>query len=145
MQVQVQEQKLKRKVKLSQILKNATEEQCFGQFMKISEITDLDDENHLTKSKTKSIKICVNGLLMSKSGIGDESSKPLSIYEYVADDEDILWACRTLGIDPDYRIKCNKCNLLGDGYHIYRVLEHMNDYHMASFKEIGSYLEIFGL
>ena len=72
MQVQVQEQKLKRKVKLSQILKNATEEQCFGQFMKISEITDLDDENHLTKSKTKSIKICVNGLLMSKSGIGDE-------------------------------------------------------------------------
>jgi hypothetical protein len=145
MQVQVQEQKLKRKVKLSQILKNATEEQCFGQFMKISEITDLDDENHLTKSKTKSVKICVNGLLMSKSGIGDESSMPLSIYEYVADDEDILRAYRTLGIDPYYRIKCNKCNLLGDGYHIYRVLEHMNDYHMASFKEIGSYLEIFGL
>ena len=143
MQVQVQEQKLKRKVKLSQILKNATEEQCFGQFMKISEITDLDDENHLTKSKTKSVKICVNGLLMSKSGIGDESSTP--IYEYVADDEDILRAYRALGIDPYYRIKCNKCNLLGDGYHIYRVLEHMNDYHMASFKEIGSYLEIFGL
>ena len=145
MQVQVQKQKLKRKVKLSQILKNATEEQCFGQFMKISEITDLDDENHQTKSKTKSVKICVNGLLMSKSGIGDESSMPLSIYEYVADDEDILRAYRTLGIDPYYRIKCNKCNLLGDGYHIYRVLEHMNDYHMASFKEIGSYLEIFGL
>ena len=96
MQVQVQEQKLKRKVKLSQILKNATEEQCFGQFMKISEITDLDNENHLTKSKTKSVKICVNGLLMSKSGIGDESSTPLSIYEYVADDEDILRAYRAL-------------------------------------------------
>ena len=143
MQVQVQEQKLKRKVKLSQILKNATEEQCFGQFMKISEITDLDDENHLTKSKTKSVKICVNGLLMSKSAIGDESSTP--IYEYVADDEDILRAYRALGIDPYYRIKCNKCNLLGDGYHIYRVLEHMNDYHKTSFKEIGSYLEIFGL
>jgi hypothetical protein len=145
MQVQVQEQKLKRKVKLSQILKNATEEQCFGQFMKISEITDLDDENHLTKSKTKSVKICVNGLLMSQSGIEDESSTPLSIYEYVADDEDILQAYRTLGIDPYYRIKCSKCNLLGDGYHIYRVLEHMNDYHKTSFKEIGSYLEIFGL
>ena len=145
MQVQVQEQKLKRKVKLSQILKNATEEQCFGQFMKISEITDLDGENHLTKSKTKSVKVCVNGLLMSKSAIGDESSTPLSIYEYVADDEDILQAYRTLGIDPYYRIKCSKCNLLGDGYHIYRVLEHMNDYHLASFKEIGSYLELLGL
>jgi hypothetical protein len=144
MSVQIQEQKLKRKVKLSQILKNATEEQCFGQFMKISEISDLD-EDHQTKSRAKSVKVCVNGLLMSKSAIEDESSTPLSIYEYVADDEDILQAYRTLGIDPYYRIKCNKCNLLGDGYHIYRVLEHMNDYHMASFKEIGSYLEIFGL
>ena len=45
---------------------------------------------------------------MSKSGIGDESSMPSSIYEYVADDEDILLAYRTLGIDPYYRIKCNK-------------------------------------
>jgi hypothetical protein len=144
MSVQIQEQKLKRKVKLSQILKNATEEQCFGQFMKISEISDLD-EDHQTKSRAKSVKVCVNGLLMSKSAIGDESSTPLSIYEYVADDEDILQAYRTLGIDPYYRIKCNKCNLLGDGYHIYRVLEHMNDYHLASFKEIGSYLEILGL
>ena len=112
--------------------------------MKISEISDLD-EDHQTKSRAKSVKVCVNGLLMSKSGIGDESSMPLSIYEYVADDEDILRAYRALGIDPYYRIKCNKCNLLGDGYHIYRVLEHMNDYHRASFKEIGSYLEIFGL
>ena len=145
MSVQVQEQKQKQQVRLSQILKNTTEEQCFGHFMKISEISDLDEENHQIKSRAKSVKVCVNGLLMSKSGIGDESSRPLSIYEYVADDEDILRAYRTLGIDPYYRIKCNKCNLLGDGYHIYRVLEHMNDYHRASFKEIGSYLETLGL
>jgi hypothetical protein len=144
MSVQIQEQKVRQQVKLSQILKNATEEQCFGHFMKISEISDLD-EDHQTKSRAKSVKVCVNGLLMSKSAIGDESSTPLSIYEYVADDEDILQAYRTLGIDPYYRIKCSKCNLLGDGYHIYRVLEHMNDYHLASFKEIGSYLEILGL
>ena len=144
MSVQIQDQKVRQQVKLSQILKNATEEQCFGHFMKISEISDLD-EDHQTKSRAKSVKVCVNGLLKSKSAIEDESSTPLSIYEYVADDEDILQAYRTLGIDPYYRIKCNKCNLLGDGYHIYRVLEHMNDYHHASFKEIGSYLELLGL
>ena len=139
MLVQIQEQK--QSVKLSEILKNATEEQCFGQFMKISESTD-----YQTTSITKStVKVCVNGLLMSKAGIGDESSTPLSIYEYIADDDDILKAYRTLGIDPYYRIKCNKCNLLGDGYHLYRILEHMNDYHHASFKEIGSYLETLGL
>src|ERR687888_1129613 len=110
--------------------------------MKISESTDLDEDNQ-TKSITKStVKVCVNGLLMSKAGIGDESSTPLSIYEYIADDDDILKAYRTLGIDPYYRIKCTKCNLLGDGYHFYRVLEHMNDYHRASFKEMGSYLEM---
>jgi hypothetical protein len=143
MSVQIQEQ-VRQQVKLSQILKNATEEQCFGHFMKISEISDLD-EDHQTKSRAKSVKVCVNGLLKSKSAIEDESSTPLSIYEYVADDEDILQAYRTLGIDPYYRIKCSKCNLLGDGYHIYRVLEHMNDYHLASFKEIGSYLELLGL
>jgi hypothetical protein len=83
--------------------------------------------------------------MMSKAGIGDGSSTPLSIYEYIADDDDILKAYRTLGIDPYYRIKCTKCNLLGNGYHLYRVLEHMNDYHHASFEEIGSYLEILGL
>ena len=139
MLVQIQEQK--QSVKLSEILKNATEEQCFGQFMKISESTD-----YQTTSIIKStVKVCVNGLLMSKAGIGDESSTPLSIYEYIADDDDILKAYRTLGIDPYYRIKCNKCNLLGDGYHLYRVLEHMNDYHRTSFKEIGSYLEMLGL
>jgi hypothetical protein len=43
------------------------------------------------------------------------------------------------------RSKSNKCNLLGDGYHIYRVFEHMNDCNCASFKEIGSYLEILRL
>jgi hypothetical protein len=83
---------------------------------------------------------------MSKAGIvGDESSTTLSVYEYVADDDDILRAYRTLGVDPYYRIKCNKCNLLGDGYHLFRVLEHMNDHHRASFKEMGSYLETLGL
>ena len=145
--VQAQEQKQKQKVKLSHILKNATEEQCFGYFMKISEITDLDENHHQITSTTRSmVKLCVNGLLMSKAGIGDESSSTtLSVYEYVADDDDILRAYRSLGIDPYYRIKCNKCNLLGDGYHLYRVLEHMNDYHRASFKEIGSYLETLGL
>jgi hypothetical protein len=111
--------------------------------MKISESTDHED--HQTTITKSTVKVCVNGLLMSKAGIGDGSSTALSIYEYIADDDDILRAYRTLGIDPYYRIKCNKCNLLGDGYHIYRVLEHMNDYHRASFKEIGSYLEMLGL
>jgi hypothetical protein len=146
MLVQIQEQK--QKVKLSQILKNATEEQCFGHFIKISEITDLDEDHQTTSiTTTKSlVKVCVNGLLMSKAGIiGGESSTTLSAYEYVADDEDILRAYRTLGVDPYYRIKCNKCNLLGYGYHLCRVLEHMNDHHRASFKEIGSYLETLGL
>jgi hypothetical protein len=151
MLIQIQEKKQqKQKVKLSQILKTATEEQCFGYFMKISEITDLDEDNHhqITSSSTRKsmVKVCVNGLLMSKAGIGDESSSTiLSVYEYVADDDDILRAYRSLGIDPYYRIKCNRCNLIGDGYHLYRVLEHMNDYHRASFKEIGSYLETLGL
>ena len=144
--VQAQEQKQKQKVKLSQILKTATEEQCFGYFMKISEITDLDEDHHQITSTTRSmVKLCVNGLLMSKAGIGDESLTTLSVFEYVADDDDILSAYRNLGIDPYYRIKCNKCNLLDNGYHLYRVLEHMNDYHRASFKEIGSYLETLGL
>ena len=139
MLVQIQEQK--HKVKLSDILKSATEEQCFGQFMKISEST-----NYQTTSITKStVKVCVNGLIMSKAGIEDVSSTALSICEYIADDDDILKAYRTLGFDPYYRIKCNKCNLLGDGYHLYRVLEHMNDHHHASFKEMGSYLETLGL
>jgi hypothetical protein len=146
--VQAQEQKYKQKVKLSHILKTATEEQCFGSFMKISEITDLDEDNHyqITSSSTRKsmVKVCVNGLLMSKAGIEDESST-LSIYGYVADEDDILRAYRSLGIDPYYRIKCNRCNLFCDGYHLYCVLEHMNDYHRTSFKEIVSYLETLGL
>jgi len=149
MLVQIQEQK--HKVKISQILENATEGQCFGSFMKISEIADLGGNNHhqitspiLTTTKTV-VKLCVNGLLMSKAGIVDESLTTLSVFEYVADDDDILNAYRNLGIDPYYRIKCNKCNLLGEGYHLYRILEHMNDYHHASFKEIGSYIETLGL
>src|ERR671933_2997116 len=141
MLVQIQEQKQKQTVRLSDILKNATEEQCFGHFMKISESTD-----HRTTSITKStVKVCVNGLIMSKAGIEDVSSTALSICEYIADDDDILKAYRTLGFDPYYRIKCNKCNLLDYGYHLYRVLEHMNDHHHASFKEMGSYLETLGL
>jgi hypothetical protein len=147
--VQAQEQKQKQKVKLSHILKSATEGQCFGYFMKVSEITDQsEDHNQTTSSSTTStktvLKLCVNGLLMSKAGIGDESSTS-SIYDYVADEADILRAYRSLGIDPYYRIKCNRCNILDNGYHLYRVLEHMNDYHRASFKEIGSYLETLGL
>ena len=143
--MQTQEQKQEQKVKLSYILKNATEGQCFGYLMKVSQITDLDEDHHQITSTTESVlKVCVNGLLMSKSGIVDQSST-LSIYGYVSDDDDILRAYRNLGIDPYYRIKCNKCNLLDNGYHLYRVLEHMNDYHRASFKEIGSYLETLGL
>jgi hypothetical protein len=118
--------------------------------MKISEIKDLGENTHhqitsptLTTRKTV-LKLCVNGLLMSKAGIGDESST-LSIYDYVADEADILRAYRSLGIDPYYRIKCNRCKLFDNGYHLYRILEHMNDNHRASFKEIGSYLETLGL
>ena len=36
-----EEKKQKQNVKLSQILKDATEGQCFGYLMKVSEITDL--------------------------------------------------------------------------------------------------------
>jgi hypothetical protein len=146
MLVQTQEQKQEQKVKLSEILKNATEGQCFGYFMKISEITDLNEDHHhqITSTTESVLKVCVNGLLMSKSGIVDQLST-LSVYGYVADDDDILRAYKSLGIDPYYRIKCNRCNLLDNGYHLYRVLEHMNDYHRASFKEIGSYLETLGL
>ena len=146
--VEAEEQKKqKQNVKLSQILKDATEGQCFGYLMKVSEITELEEDHHQITSTISSesmLKLCVNGLLMSKSGIVDESST-LSIYEYLANEDDILRAYRKLEIDPYYRIKCNKCNLLGNEYYLYCVLEHMNDYHRASFKEIGSYLETLGL
>ena len=143
-----EEKKQKQNVKLSQILKDATEGQCFGYLMKVSQTRDLGEDPHhqITSRPSESmLKVCVNGLLMSKAGIGDESLTTLSVFEYVADDDDILNAYRNLGIDPYYRIKCNKCNLLGEGYHLYRILEHMNDYHHASFKEIGSYIETLGL
>jgi hypothetical protein len=142
-----EEKKQKQNVKLSQTLKDATEGQCFGYLMKVSKTRDVGENHHqITSTPSEPVlKVCVNGLLMSKSGIVDESSTTLSIYGYVADDDDILSAYRNLGIDPYYRIKCNKCNLLDNGYHLYRVLEHMNDYHRASFKEIGSYLETLGL
>ncbi len=145
MLVQIQEQKEKQKVKLSQILKDATKKQCFGQFMKISEIAESDEDSQATSTTKSMVNVCVNGLLMSKAGIGDESSMAFGVYEYVADDDDILKSYRNLGIDPYYRIQCNKCTLLGDGYPLYRVLEHMNDHHRASFKEIASYLETLGL
>jgi hypothetical protein len=130
------------KIKLSQILKNATERQCFGRFMRFSQTTNLGEYSQGIIAKPV-LEICVNGLLMLKAGIVDESLT-LSIDGYVADDADILKVYSSLGVDPYYRIKCNKRNLLGDGYHLYRALEHMNDYHRASFKEIGSYLETLG-
>ena len=51
----------------------------------------------------------------------------------------------SLGIDPYYKIKCNRCNMPDNGYHLYHVLEHINDHHWATFEEIGSYLEKLGL
>jgi hypothetical protein len=84
--------------------------------MKVSEITDLGENHHHQIISTPSesmLKVCFNGLLMSKSGIVDESSSTtLSIYGYVAYDDDILGAYRNLGIDPYYRIKCNKCRTI---------------------------------
>ena len=130
------------KLKLSQILKNATEGQCFGRFMRFSQTTNLSEYGQVVLAKPV-LEVCVNGLLMLKAGIAGESAT-LSLDGYVADDADILKVYARLGVDPYYRIKCNKCNLLGDGYILYRALEHMNDYHRSSFKEIGSYLETLG-
>ena len=55
-----------------------------------SEITDLGEDHYqLTSSTTtKMFKLCVNGSLMPKAGIGDESST-LSMYDYVADESDV--------------------------------------------------------
>jgi hypothetical protein len=142
MLAQVQEQKSgqSKKIKLSQILKNATEKQCFGQFMKFSKI---GQQGEVMSSRTVH-EVCANGLLMLKAGVTN-GSLTFSLYGYVADDADILKVYETLGVDPYFRIKCNKCNSLGDGCLLYRALEHMNDYHRASFNEIGSYLETLGL
>jgi hypothetical protein len=144
MLTQVQEQKSgqNKKIKLSQILKNATERQCFGQFMKFSKIVS-DEYSEVMSSRTVH-EVCANGLLMLKAGVTNGSST-FSLYGYVADDADILKVYEKLEVDPYYRIKCNKCNSLGDGWALYRALEHMNDYHRSSFNEIGSYLETLGL
>jgi hypothetical protein len=98
----------KEKIKLSQILKNATERQCFGQFMRISKITATDDYNQTISSKTVH-EVCANGLLMLKAGVTN-GSMTFSLYGYVADDADILKVYEALGVDPYYRIKCNRCN-----------------------------------
>jgi len=98
----------KEKIKLSQILKNATERQCFGQFMRISKITATDDYNQTISSKTVH-EVCANGLLMLKAGVTN-GSMTFSLYGYIADDADILKVYEALGVDPYYRIKCNRCN-----------------------------------
>jgi hypothetical protein len=61
--VQTQKQLSKQQMKLSQILKNATERQYFGQFMKISKITDAGECYKITSTKT-TLEVCVNGLLL---------------------------------------------------------------------------------
>jgi hypothetical protein len=59
------------------------------------------------------VKVCVSGLLMSKAGIGDGSSTALSICEYIADDDDILKAYRTLGIwELNHIIGSNATNVI---------------------------------
>jgi hypothetical protein len=58
MLMQTQEQKQKEKVKLSQILKNATEGQCFGYFMKISEITDLEELSQIASTTKTVLQVC---------------------------------------------------------------------------------------
>ena len=79
--VEAEEQKKqKQNVKLSQLLKDAMEGQCFGYLMKVSEITEIGEHHHheITSSSQSVLKVCVNGLLMSKSEIVDESSTTLS-------------------------------------------------------------------
>ena len=142
-QVQEQRSNHNKKIKLSQILKNANERQCFGQFMKFSIVSGSGEPSEVMSSRTVH-EVCANGLLMLRAG-ATNGSLTFSLYGYVPDDADILKVYETLEVDPYYRIKCNKCNSLGDGCVLYRALEHMNDYHHASFNEIGSYLETLGL
>jgi hypothetical protein len=123
--VQTQKQLSKQQMKLSQILKNATERQYFGQFMKISKITDAGECYKITSTKT-TLEVCVNGLLLLEADIVDKSPT-LSLYGHVAADAGILDVYRGLRIGPYHRIKCYKCNMLGDSYHLYWVLEHVND------------------
>ena len=69
MLAQFQEQKSDqdKKIKLSQILKNATERQCFGQFMKFSKIAS-GEHSKVMSSRTVH-EVCANGLLMLKAGV----------------------------------------------------------------------------
>jgi hypothetical protein len=65
--VEAQQQKQKQNVKLSQILKDATEGQCFGYLMKVSKTRDLGEHPHhhhqITSITSESVlKVCVNGL-----------------------------------------------------------------------------------
>ena len=143
-QIQKPKSNQNKKIKLSQILKNANERQCFGQFMKFSKIVSGSGEHSEVMSSRTVHEVCANGLLMLRAG-ATNGSLTFSLYGYVTDDADILKVYETLGVDPYYRIKCNKCNSLGDGCVLYRALEHMNDYHRTSFNEIGSYLETLGL
>jgi hypothetical protein len=105
MLAQVQEQKSNqnKKIKLSQILKNATERQCFGHFMKFSEITISGEHSQAMSSRTMH-EVCANGLLMIKAGVAN-GSMTFSLYGYVADDADILRVYETLGVDP-YLPRC---------------------------------------
>jgi hypothetical protein len=106
MQVQEEKSNQNEKIKLSQILKNATERQCFGQFMKFSKTT-APGEHSETMSSRAVHEVCANGLLMLKAGVTNESMT-FSLYGYVTDDADILKVYETLGIDPYYRIKCSR-------------------------------------
>jgi hypothetical protein len=68
--VEAEEQKKqKQNVKLSQLLKDAMEGQCFGYLMKVSKTRDLGENNHhhqITSTPSEAVlKVCVNGLLMS--------------------------------------------------------------------------------
>jgi hypothetical protein len=57
MLAQVQEQKSdqNKKIKLSQILKNATERQCFGQFMKFSKIASGEHSKVMSSRSARSM------------------------------------------------------------------------------------------
>jgi hypothetical protein len=101
MLAQVQEQKSNQNKKIK--LKNATERQCFGHFMKFSEITASGEHSQAMSSRTMH-EVCANGLLMIKAGVAN-GSMTFSPYGYVADDDaDILRVYETLGVDPYYRI-----------------------------------------
>ena len=80
--------------------------------MKISKITDAVECYKNTSTKT-TLQICVNGLRSLEADIVDKSPT-LSLYGHVADDAGILDMYRGLRVGPYHRIKCYKCNMLGD-------------------------------